>query len=48
MLTLNNDFIKTFASAKDAANEIGIDNSSISKACKGRQKSVGGISGVFI
>lgn len=42
MLTLNNDFIKTFASAKDAADEIGIDNSSISKACKGRQKSAGG------
>lgn len=42
MFTLNNDFVKTFASAKDAAKEIGVDNSAISKACKGRQKSAGG------
>ena len=42
MYTLDNQYIQTFTSAVDAKRLLGIDNSSIIKACKGKIKTAGG------
>lgn len=39
---LNNNFIKDFPSARIAAKELGLDSSTISKVCRGKNKTHGG------
>jgi hypothetical protein len=39
---LNGDLIKNWDCIKDASNELNIDNSSITKVCKNKNKTVGG------
>lgn len=41
-LTLNNEVVNTFNSIMDVQREFGYDNSHISKACKGKQKTAYG------
>ena len=42
MLDMDGNYIRTYDSATDAKRELGIDNSSIIKTCKGKMKSAGG------
>lgn len=42
MLTTDGVYVRTFDSAKDATKELGIDNSSIIKVCKGKASTAGG------
>ena len=40
--SLNNKFIATFPSAREAARKLNLDSSSITKCCKGKLKTTGG------
>lgn len=41
-LTVNNEYIKEYNSIRQAGKETGVDTSSISRCCKGKQKIAGG------
>lgn len=42
MLTMDGEYVRTYSCALAAKQELGIDNSSIIKVCKGKMKSAGG------